>query len=195
MNVPTAQASAPSFLLREATAATHHSVEQLADWDMIFGSLDGYARFLARLHGVLAAAEAATDELLDEAGVWAKGRRRASWVADDLLALGRKPEVPAGPGGDFAWATTVGQAAGVTYVLEGSALGGVHLAARARRALGLGAEQTRYLAGHGSGTLSHWQQVKCWLDHVLTAPPAQQQAIEAANRTFEIYSRAVEARH
>ena len=169
----------------------HQAVEQRAEWDAIFGSLRAYCDFLARLRCVLEAAESATDPLLASAGPWAAHRRRAAWIAEDLAALHATPGVAHGAVADFSWARTSNDAAGVAYVLEGSALGGVHLAGRARHALGLGNVGTRYLHGNGKATQSHWLQVKCWLDSVLVTPSAQRQAIAAAKRTFDIYSWAV----
>lgn len=194
MNAPAAEESAPTRALREATAESHRRVEQLADWDAIFGSREGYTHFLSRLHTVISAAESGVDELLLGAGSWVADRRRAAWIAEDLAFLGLEPKVLTAPQIEFGWVKSVPEAAGVAYVLEGSALGGVHLARRARQSLGIDQRGVRYLAGNREATGSHWLRVKLWLDQVLSSPGARQQAIDAAERTFEIYSWAVKVR-
>ncbi|MCO6044173.1 biliverdin-producing heme oxygenase [Aeoliella sp. ICT_H6.2] len=187
----------PSHTLRQATASAHHSVEQASSWTDIFASLDSYTAFLGRLRSLIAAAESAVEPHLAGAGPWVQVRRRSSWIEEDLRCLsGLEPSADKrhGDGYDFDWVTSPAQAAGVCYVLEGSALGGVHLARQAQQLLGLEAEGTRYLAGNGSQTAAVWKQVTDWLNRLLIEPKDQLSSQQAANATFAEYELVVRAR-
>lgn len=192
---PSARALTPAASLRQATAAAHQSVENASSWEDIFASVDSYATFLRRLFPLIAGAEMAVEPYLVDAGSWAQERRRAAWIEEDLHFLvsdrghdvSETGECPPCAAHDFGWVTSDAQAAGICYVLEGSALGGVYLARQVQQTLGLDSAGARYLAGNGAKTGALWKQVTEWLNRVLLDPKALRQAKEAADAMFAEY--------
>ncbi|MCA9258909.1 MAG: hypothetical protein KDA61_06900, partial [Planctomycetales bacterium] len=84
---------------------------------------------------------------------------------------------------------SLAEAAGVAYVVEGSALGGQKLADWANRRLGVSATGGgRFFHGNGTQTRAQWLGVTSWLDRVLNTDQQASLATAAAKRTFLIYA-------
>jgi heme oxygenase (biliverdin-IX-beta and delta-forming) len=177
----TATGSAPPMvLLRRATAAAHGRLDSgLAVTDPHL-TADDYRRFLGRMFGVVAPTEAAigaADVPLDD---W-DGRRRTWMLAEDLgeeaagLPWCRAAQVPMSPA----------RALGAAYVLEGSTLGGVHVAAAVRASVGPHAP-VRWFESHGDQVPLRWQgfrqQVNAWVDD----DGDLDEVVAGANHTFEV---------
>lgn len=108
--------------LRTATDADHRRLEARLDIFEAVNSRAGRCALVQRFHGLHVAAEAATAPwLADMAGLDFEVRRRSGLLEQDLTALGAAPSSldhpPIHVGG-------VGEALGLMYVVEGSALGG-----------------------------------------------------------------------
>lgn len=131
--------------LKTATATHHERLERRVDIEHALRSKDAYRELLERLYGVYRPLEA---ELAPFAVCEAKLPR----LETDLLALGTDPatlphaeRVPR--------AGSLGEALGVAYVIEGSALGGALIGSLVRRRLGL---TSAFFAG-GPGIASRWR--------------------------------------
>lgn len=167
-------------LLRAATSEAHARVD--ACFPLGLRDAGAYRRYLLGMQALVAAAEhglAAAD--LD--ACWAAWKRpaRIDWLLDDLRVTGARA-LPAGATLEIADSAS---AAGVLYVLEGSALGASQLL-RDVAALGhsamLGA---RFLAHHGGGgSGARWREyTRCLADARFDA---RQEAamLDAAARAF-----------
>ncbi len=127
-----------SVRLREETRAAHADVEVALDARDAFASRAAYGELLQAMRGFLAPVEA----LLAVAPGWeqlsppvdVRAFRRVPGLDADLAHLGTAGVHP--PASPVPRLGGVAQRLGCLYVLEGSALGGPVLAARARAALG-----------------------------------------------------------
>lgn len=172
--------------LRRATEDRHALVERNSNWNAFFATRESYAAMLRALAAVIEPADQAIESQLSLPHAWFVGRRTASAIEQDLrvLAAPMGADVAAAPL-DFSWVDSAASAAGVLYVLEGSALGSVHLSALAARRLGIGpACGGSYLAAYGRRTTDQWRFVRDWLDESLSSPALLDTAIDAALRTF-----------
>lgn len=177
---PPLGAEPPMITLRRATAESHARLDAGLPVTDPHLTADHYRRFLHRLFGVVAPVEAA----IDAAGVplvdW-PDRRRAWMLAEDL----------ADAAGDVVWCDDAAEplaparALGAAYVLEGSTLGGVHVAAAVRASVGPGAP-VRWFESHGDQVPVRWQgfrrQVNDWVD----GDGDLDEVVAGANHTFEV---------
>jgi heme oxygenase len=159
--------------LREATATDHQRLEtRLAVHEQI-ASRAGRAALIARYWRFHGRAEAALAPWLSQLdGLDFEGRLRTPLIARDFADLGLDAPADAGEG---APVESRGEALGVLYVLEGSALGGRairrQLAARGADLIGLG-----FLDPYGGQTGERWRS---FLD-VLERETADAHAADAA---------------
>ena len=174
--------------LREATSDLHERLDRGVAATEALTSRDGYARFLA---ASLAAAEPLERGLasLPATASFASGNR-ASRIREDLAALGVPADEEAGAvSGDAIVPASKAEAFGTSYVLEGSALGGLVLARNVKEKLGLGDAETSYLRLRGAETPAHWRgflgELETWASSA--SPAERREACAAAMRTFEIY--------
>jgi heme oxygenase len=110
--------------LRDATRALHDRVEEAVGLPASVGDVEDYRRVLARFWGFHEPLETALAEVA-WGGFDFERRRRAAWAAADLQALGLSTEAIARlPRRPATRPSSVEEAWGVLYVLEGSTLGG-----------------------------------------------------------------------
>ncbi|TWT99965.1 Heme oxygenase [Botrimarina colliarenosi] len=183
--------------LRRATAGAHAAVEKAVDWNYWLGGRSPYVEFLQRLTRLIGAADAANESQLASPPEWFRRRRTAETIRRDLSSLAGEPAAGAGRSGTprdksdagFDWVDCSAKAAGVLYVLEGSAQGGAILAKIVQDRLGVTRDTGgAYLYGYGPGAHEHWSQVRRWLDQLLATPEETANAAAAANRTFNLYA-------
>jgi heme oxygenase len=176
-------------LLREATAASHARLEHSLD---LLGPSTQATRFralLERFHGFHRVWEPA---LADTLGCddFLVARQREPLLHADLLALGMRA-------GDIAALPACTEAAGLCrsapaalgslYVLEGSTLGGRHIARHLAGAPWLPPGGLRYFDPHGAHTGQRWQETLARLEG--TSAAWQQDVADAAVATFELLHR------
>lgn len=171
--------------LREATAADHDRTE--AAVPLMAAGLTGaeYAEALVRMYGFVRGWE-----------VWAQAhcpvpvrpllaeRQRSALIAQDLAVLGcAVPReialLPAEPATPAAFM-------GRMYVVEGSTLGGQHIAAHVAKRFGFEhGKGNAYFTGYGPRTGSMWNQFKALL---LEVPDAEAgEVISAAKQMFAAF--------
>lgn len=181
--------------LREVTEPAHermHGHEGFGAAAAGAIALDDYRSLLARLFGFHRAFEAAGEAAV-HAGIMdleLGERARAPMLADDLIALGMDREdvdaLPLAtnvvvPASEAGWL-------GALYVIEGSTLGGVHIA-RALKALfdEDGPRGRRFFLGYGERHGAMWRAFLDRLERVGEIPGATDQAVEAAHETFAAF--------
>ncbi len=165
----------PRDALRAATRESHDSVDE------IFGRFDltqeaSYREFLTAHARVVPSVEAWLDaHQTADMQPWGEVRR---WPAlkDDLAALGIAPPAPT----PFTLATDIASVCGVTYVLEGSRMGGALLARRVAPGL-----PAAYLGALPQIPL--WRAFFASLDAHLPTQDAVDRACEAALQTFRLF--------
>lgn len=167
-------------MLRAATADLHSAVD--ARFSGSFESVPGYAAFLSALASAIVPIERA----LEASGIarilpdWPR-RRRADLLVADLATLGTAPPVQVHPPDVSGEARQFG----VTYVLEGSRLGGklllrralAHPDARVRKA-------TAYLS---QGATDLWPSFVARLDASSAVRRAPEEAIAGARLAFSLF--------
>ncbi len=145
--------------LREATEAAHLRLHGLPEFHALAeGRLDRprYGALLARLLGFHAAMERRLAEAppLDGFGIAIEERRRSPLLRADLAWLGAPEPAAEAPLPPFP---TAAAAMGGLYVVEGSTLGGLHLARALDPLLPPGAAGRRFLLGYGAAHGAMWR--------------------------------------
>lgn len=179
--------------LREATTPEHEAVEAKMPVMRADLSRGEYADVLACFSPLIAGWEqwAAEHVPAPYAGL-VRNRKRAPLLVSDLAALGRTTPPPVFPADD-AFLTPAGFL-GAMYVVEGSTLGGQHIARHVEPLLGLNPEHgTAYFRGYGEETGARWREFK----EVMAAVPDEltDEVIAAAKRMFNIFGDAMTGLH
>ncbi len=181
----------PSDLLKELTRQAHAEMEAqpaLAWFHASLADRPAYIHYLGTMHGFYAGLEvrlATCPEPLPEV---LGGPSRTQALARDLASLGMPAahlaELPRCT--DLPECRSGAQRAGIAYVINGSTLGGLVLAARVEQQLGTAAsDATRFLRLHGTETKARWLAFRSWLDGYLDQRPDRMaQAGAAAMDTF-----------
>lgn len=168
--------------VRAATSEDHDRLERRMD---ILNRLSEPALrrdMMVRFYGVHAMTRPALAvHLADVDGLDFDGRDKLAVLAEDLAALGARPEdALACPPPDFASAA---EAMGFQYVLEGSTLGGrvIHKDA-ARRGLGL--EGLRFFDVYGGETGNRWRDFRVVMERECASDIDA--AVRGAKRGFQL---------
>lgn len=175
MSDHTPSTSSPRDALRAATRDSHEGV------DAAFGQFDladeaSYRAFLTAHARVVPSVEAFLDAHQPaDLQPWAEVRRWPALRAD-LAALGIAPPATV----PFAMASDIASVCGVTYVLEGSRMGGALLSRRVAPGL-----PSAYLGAPPQIPL--WRAFFAGLDDHLATPDAVDRACQAALQTFQVF--------
>ena len=167
------------FFLREETRAAHNALDELVG---PLETLESYSVFVAGLYRFRGAIEAALRDLDWPAafGGW-RPLYIDALLAADLIDLDRSPVRPAAT----RLSNDIASLLGVSYVLEGSALG-ARLISRRAAALGL---NDRYGARHlaaQTAELTNWRAFLNLAENLAENPPGvdRPRAVQAANESF-----------
>lgn len=117
-------------------------------------------------------------------------RSKIGWLTADLDALGfdaaARSKIPLAQ--DLPSVSGIGRALGSMYVIEGSTLGGVHVARRIEEKLGLDANSgLRYFQSYGANRTAKWREFLEILESH-SSPQVDSEAVAAAVETFEYMS-------
>jgi heme oxygenase len=177
-----------SAVLRQRLAAAHAALERASGLPDRITTLSGYIACLLMYFRLFSTLEDTLDAFQDAA--WDRlgvaPVRRAGLLADDLHRLGAFRPLHSRP----IWRPeTFAQALGVSYVLEGSALGGQVILAALQPKLGDQiAGTTSFFAGQGRDTASYWRRFKTALDDYGAAHPhTHDDVVEGAARCFGVF--------
>lgn len=170
--------------LRVATAAPHARLHLHAGFAAIQnGTIDliDYRSLLVRLYGFHAAFEAAADGT----------RERSAWLEDDLAALGVDDHalVSTARCDALMMLDTPARRFGAFYVVEGSTLGGRHLARDLDSLLGItGIAGRRFFLGRGTDTSAAWNAfLERLASFLASTPSAEEEVVAGAVATFDIF--------
>lgn len=175
--------------LRTATAEAHARLD--AGLPLVGPALtrEAYGRTLARMAAVHLPLEAAVATV----GGWAEvgfdpaAHSRAHLLRRDLQVL----DLPIPPSPTLPAIRGMGEAMGVLYVLEGSALGGQVISRHVKRTLGIDPETGgAFFAGHGASTGPMWKAFCAALERFGAAhADGRADAVRAAEETFSLMER------
>ncbi len=182
---PCSQGARPSLrqTLRAATSEPHARLHLHTGFAAIqSGAIDlvDYRSLLVRLYGFHVAFEAASG-LAGE---------RSGWLQDDLAAITPQGYAPASIPRCTALAplATPERLWGALYVVEGSTLGGRHLARNLDALLGpVASAGRRFFLGRGADTTAAWNAFLERLTFFGTTPAAYEEIIATAVTTFGIF--------
>jgi heme oxygenase len=180
------QSSDPPSLrqtLRAATSGPHARLHLHPGFAAIQnGTIDlpDYRALLVRLYGFHVSFEAAVGIASD----------RSAWLQDDLAAMtldGRQlPTIPRCTA--LTSFDTPARRLGALYVVEGSTLGGRHLARSLDPLLGLsGPAGRRFFLGRGADTNAAWNEFLARLTLFAGTPAVHGEIVAAAVRTFSTF--------
>ena len=177
-------------LLQRETLDLHREVEALMPVMSETLTRRGYLEVLRRLQAVVAPLEAHFDALpLPDELAWPE-RRKAHLLALDLAVMGEGPSNQQAPL-SVPELTTLAQAFGALYVLEGATLGGQLISRHLRRTLGLSPGQgSAYFSGYGPQTGPRWRSFGEVLEASVPAEDAAE-FVAGARRTFEAFRSAL----
>lgn len=152
-----------------------------------------YTRLLRTFYGYFSPLEVLIEQYLTPAQLPdVKERRKASFLLDDMAALGQRTEglavTPYTP-----HITNEAQAWGALYVLEGSTLGGRGITRMLlKQCPGLTLHHLSFFNGYGEATGPMWVRFQEALNSLEYTGSELVQTIEAANETFLNFKRWIE---
>lgn len=160
-----------------------------------FSSEQNYHHLLIGFYRVYAPLEDRLEKAVNwqERGWDFEGRKKTPWLEDDLLALGMShEEIKALPlTKDLPEITSLAEALGCLYVLEGSTLGGQFITKVLQKNLPITASAGgRFFAGYQEQTMPQWREFGQWAETQATLDPnLESRAVVAAQQTFDSFAR------
>lgn len=176
--------------LRQETAESHQNLENNRLSKAILTpsvSIADYQAYLAALFGVTVACEDQIFPSISHIITDLRDRYKSRLIIDDLLATGfSEAEIDALPVYRFEF-SSVAEALGIMYVLEGSTLGGKILYRHVHEVLGLTPENgASYFWGYGAQTGNLWKSFISSLTQFVDEHDERDAVIASAKKTFTI---------
>jgi heme oxygenase len=173
--------------LRAATADVHVALEAQLDLGRI--DREGYRALLSRFLGFYEPLERSAPCYAQPGWLDEVDRRKAEWLVADLRALAlSERQIAALP--RCAWLPPLNSAAeqlGCMYVIEGSTLGGAHIARHVLPRLGItSATGGAFFHSYGAGVGKNWRTLLAGLETRIDSDPARREAAAAARQTFTL---------
>lgn len=174
-----------SEVIKAATAESHQKLEKLVVSQIhALRTRQDYIRLLGFFYNYFGSVELLireqiTPEFLPDIDE----RRRIKLLSRDLLSL--KAELP--PGTESTLLPMIQnryRAFGALYVVEGSSLGGIHIASMIRKQLPQFSAACLYFEGYGEQTVNMWKQFKIILDNLSGDEDSVDEIISGAEETF-----------
>ena len=181
---PPAAPATLSLRLRVETDDAHRAAERAFDLDRRLTSLEGYGEALEAFDAFAVISAPNLAALVSALPVALRDgpARRRSRLRDDLARLGRSPAAPDRARAHDLIQIDLDHALGAWYVHEGSALGGLVIAAEVRRRLPRAAGAATFFTGEGRGTAARWRAVQAVLDG--WEPTEAKRVVAGARATF-----------
>lgn len=176
--------------LRQETAESHQKLEDNPLSKAILTpsvSIEDYQSYLAALFGVTIACEDQIFPAISHVIPDLADRYKSRLIINDLLATGlTEAEIDALPVHRFEF-SSIAEALGIMYVLEGSTLGGKILYRHIHEVLGLIPENgASYFWGYGAQTGNLWKSFISALTQFVDLHEERDQVIASAKNTFTI---------
>ncbi|MBX9656894.1 biliverdin-producing heme oxygenase [bacterium] len=174
--------------LRDATADIHERLEQQIPVMNASFSRDDYRMLLERMLGFYEPIEQAMAEAIrrDDWELEFSARRKVNALKHDLLSLGHTREslgkIPRAA--LLPKVLTREEFLGISYVLEGSTLGGNVIIRHLKSKWGSELEASQFFGIYGVGVHEKWQEFCKWLNQ-FSMTVSEDQVIAAAYSTFE----------
>jgi heme oxygenase (biliverdin-IX-beta and delta-forming) len=176
--------------LRQETGKNHQKLEENPLSKSILEpsvSLSDYQKYLSAMYGVTVACEQQVFPALTQLLPDLADRHKADLVVADLKATGfSEADIQKIPVYHFIF-SSVAEAMGIMYVLEGSTLGGRVLYKHVNQALGLTPETgAAYFWGYGQQTGALWKSFMSALSDFAVGHNEREAIIESAKKTFSL---------
>ncbi|WP_342087817.1 biliverdin-producing heme oxygenase [Dyadobacter sp. OTU695] len=176
--------------LRQETAESHQKLENNPLSEAILApsvSVKDYQSYLAALFGVTIACEDQVFPAISHIITDLSARYKSRLIIDDLLATGlTEAEIDALPIHRFEF-SSVAEALGIMYVLEGSTLGGRILYKHIHEVHGFTPESgASYFWGYGAQTGNLWKSFISSLTQFVDEHEGRDEVISSAKNTFTI---------
>lgn len=176
--------------LRQETAESHQKLEHNPLSKALLNpsvSVKDYQSYLAALFGVTIACEDQVFPAISNVITDLSGRYKSRLIIGDLLATGlSEAEIDALPVHRFEF-SSIAEALGIMYVLEGSTLGGKILYRHVHEVLGLTPENgASYFWGYGAQTGNLWKSFISSLAQFVDEQEERDEVIASAKNTFTI---------
>jgi heme oxygenase len=177
--------------LKSATRAQHESVETLVGFEAAIRDLLSYRRLLEKFYGFYAPTEQQLGRVagLEKALPDFASRMKTHLLRDDLNDLGGDAStLPLCH--NLPVLTTVAEAIGCLYVLEGATLGGQILSRQAKNALAISPEYAgKFFSSYGSQVGSMWKRFSQSADAYCDLHPLERGAVvKSATDSFSALS-------
>lgn len=179
--------------LKENTKTAHIELEKLLVQKIkSIQAIDDYLEILAYFYRFFAPLEKAIFPQLEEGFPDAAQRRKAEWILEDIHSF--KPAYqPVFTSSYTPEVTSLSQAIGALYVLEGSTLGGQVICKMVAQKLDLSqAEGFKFFSGYGEETLPMWDNFKKYINNRSWNTEEENVVIDAANRTFGLFKQMID---
>jgi heme oxygenase len=172
--------------LRTETRTAHARIEEAVNLPASLSTPAAYKALLARMYGFHAVFEEEAGSVLAGRG-FCDSAPRSRLIVADLAALGEPADaiaaLPRCPG--VLREPSLPAALGAMYVVEGSMLGGVVIAAEVRRSLGIAAESgCSFFTGPGKALMARWAAFRERLAG-FSSPERDDLIVTGALSTFE----------
>jgi len=174
--------------LRQNTAESHQKLEDSERSKAILRpsvTLADYQTYLVKMYGITKVCEDQVFPLIEAVVPDLSERYKSAYILEDLAKTGYPEEKLADlPVFDYTF-SSVSEALGFMYVIEGSTLGGRVLYKHIHQALGLNAENgARYFWGYGPQTGILWKSFIAALAGFAVEKDESVKIIESAVQTF-----------
>lgn len=175
--------------LRAATAATHESLETALAIERI--DLAGYRSLLERFLGFYEPLESQMPCYAQHGWLDGVDRRKLPSLLADLRALGYSPqEIDALPRCELPAAGSPAAQLGRMYVIEGSTLGGAHIARHVLPRLGINANTGgAFFQSYGPDVGRNWRAYLNVLEQRVVSAADRDDAVRGACETFSLLQR------
>ena len=176
--------------LRTNTAQSHKQLEENEISTALLSpevTIAIYQEYISRMYGIIAGCENKVFPALTSIFPDLSQRQKSSLIINDLYTTGfQQSEIDQLQVCDFDF-STVGEALGIMYVLEGSTLGGRVLYKHIQKTLDLDeSEGVSFFCGYGSETGSMWKRFINNLSHYAITNNCEQEVISGAAQTFTV---------
>ena len=175
--------------LRQATHASHKSVERLTPFFRSDFDRSAYLRWLDLMHGFYHRIDGLVERSNFACATGWQYQARCELIVRDIALLADRPPLPfCEPSGVLSGVQSlagVGEIAGMLYVVEGSALGGQVLLKVLGRSAGVTATQgASFFVPHGDPPQPRWAEYVQLLANLSAAPGFEPDAVCGAVTTF-----------
>ncbi|MCJ8210851.1 biliverdin-producing heme oxygenase [Mucilaginibacter sp. RS28] len=171
-------------VIKEQTTAHHQGLEKkIISRLKSLSSAEDYINLLQLFYSYFGGLEDQINHQIDQSVLPDyEERRKTSSLSNDIQALGGNPASKA-VNGALPEITTIPQAVGALYVIEGSTLGGSIISKMVSDRLGL-QDGLSFFNSYGSKATEMWERFKTYINTQAWQPAEEQAIIASAQNTF-----------